>query len=313
MIVQLVHDGVGGAPIIAGLFKDDLNSLKIPNKIFFLTKKRGFYNRLILLLNLYRIISRLKKKHKIICHFGIESIMLSILFRNRLTYVSHGLVIGSNKISKLFWKILFKSIIPRKNFIFVNDKQANYCGVEKVYQNYPNLEMLNDMGRAKASWDQEKIICGLVGSFSGQKNNKFILNLLLKYHKEIEIRYLNPDKKALEFLSYNNIIKSSIHENHDTISFFSKINVLFVPSRWESFSLISYEFWYYGGLVVHSGVDGLENFMGGLNINGLDQNEWDTALRNLIQKRKFDVATFDLNIKNRQIQNRALLEGLFKC
>ena len=238
MIIQLVHSGVGGAPVIAQSFKSELLELNIPNRIFFIPKQRGLIQRLWTLYKLIIIIGRVADRKKILCHFGIESIFLSLLFQKNIMYVNHGLAL-SNRLTARFWSIAFKHVLPNCLFIFVNKAQADNCNIKNCYQNYPQLGKFSTMKGKSHKIRGKKLVFGLVGSFSGQKNNKFALRLLSKYKTAIHLHCINPDKKVHSFLRNWDEKDYTLQKDKDISSFFDSIDILIVPSRWESFSLVS--------------------------------------------------------------------------
>jgi len=240
-------------------------------------------------------------KNKYVVHLGLEALIARCFFplRGRAVFINHGIYRFPDKFS-LFRNIvvLLEQIGNIVNDIFYVDAyQMGACNSKNFFQNRADVEHLSFQSRLISS----ESTFGFVGSLYGQKNcgvlkeaiNKFSSNKFLHLNLRSESRYFSSPN--YEYL------KATERER-----FFNEIDVLLIPSIYESYCLIAYEAAFSGVYVIHSGIDGLSSFPYPSSV--VSQNtadSWIYSITEVLEKNFYtekiysdDICAMDRNVEN---------------
>jgi len=221
-------------------------------KVLRLQKPTGLNRFVIALMIGFRL---LRGKNKYVVHLGLEGIIARCLFplRGKVVFVNHGIYKFSVR-SNVF-RFISINIERLGNIIndifYVNRQHMLACKSNLFFQNSANLEGLSFKSRTININSN----IGFVGSLSGQKNCA-VLREAVRYFSNSKFFHLSQQSADAYFGSDNYVYLSSEKREE----FFRSIDVLLIPSIYESYCLIAYEAAYCGVYVVHSGVDGLADF-----------------------------------------------------
>lgn len=216
-------------------------------------KKSSGLNRIVIALMIG--VRLIRGKNKYVVHLGLEGIIARCLFplRGKVVFVNHGIYKFSvrNNIFR-YISICMERLGGLINDIYyVNRQHMLACKSNLFFQNSANLDDLSFKSRTININSN----IGFVGPLSGQKNCA-VLRDAVRFFSNSKFFHLSQQPADAFFRSDNYVYLSSEKRGE----FFRSIDVLLIPSIYESYCLIAYEAAYCGVYVVHSGVDGLADF-----------------------------------------------------
>ncbi|RDB36919.1 MAG: glycosyltransferase family 1 protein [Spirobacillus cienkowskii] len=292
-VIFITKEGISGQPIAAKLLADDLAKHDIDTKFLFVKDGVSFFNRCLTMLNIVKLVLRNKSKKFFIIHLNLESLFLQLFFKvENAVFVNHGIKDFSQpqSIYRNILLIMYKISLKRGNKIFfVNYEQhqllqgsdylpnkVDYCGLKYKDRCIGGEFCLHSVG--------------FVGR-NNQQKNLLVLEPIIKRHSDIEFFHLSVEPISL-FEKYKNYVHVKSEERS---WFFENIDLLLMPSKYESFGMVAYEALYSGILVLHSGEDGLRHFNNGKNLHGSSIDIWKSVDLHSIDYRSLDLYSNDVS------------------
>jgi glycosyltransferase involved in cell wall biosynthesis len=204
-----------------------------------------------------------------VIHLGLE-VLPALILRSysRQIFVNHGIYMFPHKRNFIRFMYIFalKLAILRGNYIgSVNPRQCRAFGGKFHFQNEAE-NVCNVMQKGVSNL--EKTVCGISGGYNGQKNLKVLLRAI---RDTPHIKFIHLGRsKIKQFEQFENYF----YAGNDPKKFYPEIDLLAIPSRYESFCLIAYEASAYGIPVVSSGLDALSELPFPNHVVANNETDW---------------------------------------
>jgi hypothetical protein len=250
-IISITLSNNTGQPAMALALSNSLVCYSIA-KVLRLKKPSGL-NRIIIALMLG--VRLLRGRNKYVVHLGLEGIIARCLIplRGKVIFVNHGIYKFSVRNNFFRYISIYMERLGNiiNDIFYVNRQHMLACKSNLFFQNSANLDNLSFKSR---TIDINSNI-GFVGPLSGQKNCA-VLREAVRYFSNSKFFHM-AQQPAEDFFRSDNYVYLSSEKR---VEFFRSIDVLLIPSIYESYCLVAYEAAFCGIYVVHSGVDGLADF-----------------------------------------------------
>ena len=271
-IISISKSGNSGQPLSAQLLNADLQSFGVSVRHANIADRNaGTFGRLMVFKRLLRFIKKSPRNFYLV-HLNIETLFLQMFKWRNVIFINHGVYDFANKkslfrlinIAVLYWS----SKIMGNRVYFVNKDQAKIAGSNFVLPNRINTIGLSKKFRTIDDAFPLRHI-GFVGRNDMQKNLG-VLQQLIVNSPNFQFHHLGP-KPILEFCNLSNYQHMPSEKRS---KFFATIDLLLMPSRYESFGLVAYEANYCNIPVIHSGQDGLKDVKFGYNLRSANGDVW---------------------------------------
>lgn len=270
--VTITKSGRSGQPLSASMLDADLQDHNLASKkIEIEDKHSSLLDRIKFSYRLRKTISKNPSTFYII-HLNVESFLVQLTHNRNAIFVNHGIYNFAQRSSLLrllnILVLLWSYHVKRNSVFLVSASQAKLLRIKNVIPNRINVDGLKKSRIIVGSSHKIKV-AGFVGRCDFQKN-LLVLKNVVKSHSNIKFLHLGPDKIG-EFGEFKNYahLPSNCREY-----FFNHIDLLLMPSRYESFGLVAYEAAFCGVPIVHSGQDGLSELDFGLNLKSASKRVW---------------------------------------
>lgn len=298
-----------------GEWFDELSSLNLPIYTFTKTTLLGIGN----FWEIYQIIKRVKPQ--------IVHTQLGGDIRGRLAAtLAHVKIIISTEqnINKgeAWWQHLAKiissfwvdSVVAISPAVATDMRQRYFLAAKKCELIVPNGINLQKFPYQENRPLQKTILVGAIGRLTEQKGFDLLISAWQKLNPQnakLFIAGSGEDQEALQAQIQSSKLEKSIEligDISDTPNFYSKLNLLVIPSRWEGLGIVALEAGACGVPVIASDIDGLKDI---INVN----TGWPVTASNV--KKLVDVLIIALNsldselTKNKQRSLRALVESTY--
>jgi hypothetical protein len=250
-VISITLAGNSGQPAMAVALNDALQN-HAKSRIFRLQKKT-ILGRIIFMLGFGFRLRRGKQKYVI--HLGLEALLVRCFFplRGKVVFVHHGIYRYPDRFNVIRVTLVFLERLGNmlNDIYYVNSDQMYSCHSVHYFSNQPDVRGLKFNSRNI----NHLSTIGFVGSLGGQKNCRVLKEALRKFpeNKFIHLHY----KSERYFFNSPNYQHLEANERN---KFFNSIDVLLVPSVYESYCLVAHEAIFCGIHVIHSGVDALSKF-----------------------------------------------------
>ena len=221
-----------------------------------------------------------------------------------IIFINHGVVDFGHKktFRRAFYEFALKRSLKRGNKVFFVDKDFSDEIGGEYFQNKTDF---SDLFYRLRKGDKQ-VSVGFVGH--GYQKNLEVLNSTLKSNEDVLFYHLSKSKS--KFLYKN---KNYHHMNSDRrADFFNEIDILLVPSRYESYCLVAREAFYCGILVIHSGSGGLKYFNKGVDLSMTDLS-WSFNISEIINENSYP-ARYEIEefFKEEALMRDKTLNRIFK-
>lgn len=272
-IIQVSIKGESGQPTVARQLSEALRATSRTRTIF--VPHAPIFRRLLRAFIIGLRISR--SPRRFVVHLGLDGLILACTYRlaGKAVFINHGLYAFPEKLNALrnLYIFLAKIAAKRNNVFFVNSSHARAASSPLVFRNVPNTS-----GLIQRNFPTKSVqTIGLVGPGSGQKNTK-ILRKCIRDLKSVQFMHMaRVQEKSFKGLPNYNWVGSN-----ERGRFFRSVDLILIPSRYESFCLLAYEANYCNIPVLHSGVDGLSDLPFGHIVSPNCPDAWTVSVTQAI-------------------------------
>lgn len=271
MNYYICKSGNSGQPAAAKMLADDLVRKGIKLHRIEIRDTSNIAHRLFYVLYLFVLVKMIKRRSFFVIHANIEAMLMHLFRCKNVIFVNHGIknfVFPESRSRKIMIWCLKRSVALGNTLYLVN--KAQQCVV-------PNSRLLpnriDTSGLVSRKLEERTIETfdnvGFVGRDDEQKNLA-VLEGLIKKHKTKVFLHLAPSgiPAFSKAANYRHV------PSHCRSDFFASIDLLLVPSKWESYGLVAREAQYCNIPVIHSGADGLSEFRFGINLESSEASVW---------------------------------------